>query len=57
MTFATQFIQRMLSGACSHENRKEIFNNNVEANKLLSRPQRFPYGTSYIVKQKPISEK
>jgi predicted dehydrogenase len=28
--------------------KKEIFINNVEANKLLSRPQRFPYGTNYI---------
>lgn len=30
---------------------KEIFKNNVEANKLLSRPQRFPYGTNYVGKQ------
>ena len=28
--------------------KKELFINNVEANKLLSRPQRFPYGTNYI---------
>ncbi len=27
---------------------KERFNDNAEANKLLSRPQRYPYGTSYI---------
>jgi predicted dehydrogenase len=27
---------------------KENFKNNAEANKLLSRPQRFPYGTSYL---------
>ncbi|MEO8171426.1 MAG: Gfo/Idh/MocA family oxidoreductase [Sediminibacterium sp.] len=27
---------------------KEKFNNNHEANKLLSRPQRYPYGTSYV---------
>lgn len=27
---------------------KEKFNDNAEANKLLSRPQRYPYGTSYI---------
>ena len=27
---------------------KEQFKNNAEANKLLSRPQRYPYGTSYI---------
>ena len=26
----------------------EKFKNNAEANKLLSRPQRYPYGTSYI---------
>ena len=32
--------------------KKEIFNDNVEANKLLSRPQRFPYGTNYVVKKK-----
>jgi predicted dehydrogenase len=31
---------------------KEIFKNNVEANKLLSRPQRYPYGTNYIVTKK-----
>ena len=31
--------------------KKEIFNGNVEANKLLSRPQRFPYGTNYVVKK------
>ncbi|MDB5231902.1 MAG: oxidoreductase [Chitinophagaceae bacterium] len=28
---------------------KEVFKNNVEANKLLSRPQRYPYGTNYVV--------
>lgn len=27
---------------------KEKFKDNMEANKLLSRPQRYPYGTSYI---------
>ncbi len=27
---------------------KEVFKNNVEANKLLSRPQRHPYGTNYV---------
>ena len=27
---------------------KEHFKDNAEANKLLSRPQRYPYGTSYI---------
>ena len=32
--------------------KKEIFNGNVEANKLLSRPQRFPYGTNYVVSKK-----
>ncbi|HVF82304.1 MAG TPA: Gfo/Idh/MocA family oxidoreductase [Flavisolibacter sp.] len=31
---------------------KEMFKNNVEANKLLSRPQRFPYGTNYIETKK-----
>ena len=32
--------------------KKEMFRDNVEANKLLSRPQRFPYGTNYVVKKK-----
>ncbi len=32
--------------------KKEVFKNNVEANKLLSRPQRFPYGTNYVVNKK-----
>ena len=27
---------------------KEVFKDNIEANKLLSRPQRFPYGTNYV---------
>lgn len=31
--------------------KKEIFKDNVEANKLLSRPQRYPYGTNYINKK------
>jgi predicted dehydrogenase len=31
---------------------KEVFKNNVEANKLLSRPQRYPYGTNYVVNKK-----
>lgn len=29
--------------------KKEQFKNNVEANKWLSRPQRYPYGTNYIL--------
>lgn len=28
--------------------KKEIFKDHVEANKLLSRPQRYPYGTNYV---------
>ncbi|MCH5598077.1 hypothetical protein [Niabella ginsengisoli] len=28
--------------------KKEIFKDNIEANKHLSRPQRFPYGTNYV---------
>lgn len=32
--------------------KKEMFINNVEANKLLSRPQRYPYGTNYVVKKR-----
>ena len=31
--------------------KKELFKNNIEANKLLSRPQRYPYGTNYITKK------
>lgn len=31
--------------------KKEIFKDNVEANKLLSRPQRYPYGTNFIKKR------
>lgn len=31
--------------------KKEIFKDNAEANKWLSRPQRFPYGTNYIPKK------
>ena len=29
--------------------KKEIFKDNIEANKLLSRPQRYPYGTNNVV--------
>lgn len=29
--------------------KKEIFKDNIEANKLLSRPQRFPYGTNNVI--------
>jgi predicted dehydrogenase len=32
--------------------KKEQFKDNSEANKLLSRPQRYPYGTSYVGKKK-----
>ena len=31
---------------------KEVFKNNAEANKWLSRPQRYPYGTGYALKNK-----
>lgn len=31
--------------------KKEIFKDNIEANKLLSRPQRFPYGTNNVIKK------
>lgn len=31
--------------------KKELFKDNAEANKLLSRPQRYPYGTNYISKK------
>jgi predicted dehydrogenase len=37
---------------------KEHFKDNAEANKLLSRPQRYPYGTSYLAeKMKHTPEK
>ena len=32
--------------------KKEMFKDNVEANKLLSRHQRYPYGTNYVVNKK-----
>ncbi|MDB5263580.1 MAG: oxidoreductase [Adhaeribacter sp.] len=32
--------------------KKEVFKNSTEANKLLSRPQRYPYGTNYVVNKK-----
>lgn len=32
--------------------KKEMFKDNVEANKLLSRPQRYPYGTNYVTHRK-----
>ncbi|MGZ5191667.1 MAG: Gfo/Idh/MocA family protein [Flavisolibacter sp.] len=38
-------------GKLNWDPKKEIFINNTEANKLLSRPQRYPYGTNYIVKK------
>ncbi len=36
---------------------KEHFKNNAEANKLLSRPQRYPYGTSYVKVPAAIAKK
>ena len=36
---------------------KEKFVGNEEANKLLSRPQRYPYGTSYVKVPKLITKK
>lgn len=33
---------------------KEVFKDNVEANKLLSRPQRYPYGTNYVISRKSV---
>jgi hypothetical protein len=35
--------------------KKEIFKDNIEANKLLSRPQRYPYGTNYVVNKKSLN--
>jgi hypothetical protein len=33
------------------DTKKEMFKDNDEANKLLSRPQRYPYGTNYVAKK------
>lgn len=40
------------SGTLYWDPKKEVFKDNVEANKLLSRPQRYPYGTNYVVSKK-----
>ncbi len=32
--------------------KKEVFKNSTEGNKWLSRPQRYPYGTNYVVQKK-----
>lgn len=36
--------------------KKEIFKDNVEANKLLSRPQRYPYGTNYVINKQQLNK-
>lgn len=41
-------IAMKIPGKLYWDPKKEQFKNNVEANKLLSRPQRYPYGTNYI---------
>ena len=52
----TSFVQCVPAGAHCHESpanstgirQREQFIDNVEANKRVSRPQRYPYGTNYI---------
>jgi hypothetical protein len=39
-------------GKLSWDPEKEVFKNSVEANKLLSRPQRYPYGTNHVAIRK-----
>jgi Predicted dehydrogenases and related proteins len=41
-------IAMKVPGKLYWDPKKEQFKDNVEANKLLSRPQRYPYGTNYI---------
>lgn len=41
-------IAMKVPGKLIWDPKKESFKNSVEANKLLSRPQRYPYGTNYI---------
>jgi predicted dehydrogenase len=41
-------IAMKVPGKLLWDPKKESFKNSVEANKLLSRPQRYPYGTNYI---------
>lgn len=41
-------IAMKVPGKLQWDPKKETFKDNVEANKLLSRPQRYPYGTNYV---------
>lgn len=43
-------ISMKVPGKLYWDPKLEHFKNNVEANKWLSRPQRYPYGTNYVVK-------
>lgn len=45
-------IAMKVPGKLYWDPKKEQFKNNVEANKLLSRPQRYPYGTNYVINKK-----
>ena len=53
-----KFFPALLIGVDKHKKKlywdpvKEIFKDNIEANKLLSRPQRLPYGTNYVAKKR-----
>jgi len=44
-------IAMKVPGKLYWDPKKEVFKDNIEANKLLSRPQRYPYGTNYINKK------
>jgi hypothetical protein len=45
-------VAMKIPGKLYWDPKKEVFKDNVEANKLLSRPQRYPYGTNYVVSNK-----
>jgi hypothetical protein len=45
-------IAMKVPGKLFWDPKKERFKNNTEANKLLSRPQRYPYGTNYITNKR-----
>ncbi|MDQ3683297.1 MAG: Gfo/Idh/MocA family oxidoreductase, partial [Bacteroidota bacterium] len=45
-------VAMKIPGKLYWDPKKEVFKDNIEANKLLSRPQRYPYGTNYVNKKK-----
>jgi predicted dehydrogenase len=45
-------IAMKVPGKLQWDPKREFFKDNIEANKWLSRPQRFPYGTNYVVNKK-----